>query len=89
MKYKEALSYLLHKKSNKFALVGNEPYLKKHFIKIAEKVYHDFTLSVLYPDDQSEAICLLLCDSLFDDNFIVINYFDKMKIEGQSYYEEE
>jgi DNA polymerase III delta subunit len=81
MKYKEALSSLRHKKSNKFALVGNEPYLKEYFIKIVKEVYRDLSIVVLFPNDQSEVLSLLRSDSLFDDNFIVINHFDEMKIE--------
>lgn len=81
MKYKEALSFLRYKKSNKFALVGNEPYLKEYFIKTAKGIYSDLSTVVFYPNEQSEALSLLRCDSLFDDNFIVINHFDKMKVE--------
>ena len=81
MKYQEALSLLRFKKKKKFALVGNENYLKENFIKAAEKVYSDFDLKVMFPEDQNEVLSLLRCDSLLGEDLIVLNYFDKMKIE--------
>ncbi len=81
MKYREALTSLRFKKNTKFALVGKESYLKEYFIKIANKIYNTYTIKTFFPEDQSEALSLLRCDSLFEDNFLVLNNFDKMKID--------
>ena len=81
MKYRDAISALRFKKSSKFALIGKEHYLKESFIKTAGKVYSDCSIRILFPEEQSEALSLLRCDTLFEDNFLVLNYFDKMKME--------
>lgn len=82
MRYREALSSLRYKKKNKFALVGKEPYLKEYFIKSAEKTYPDSSVKILLPEEQSEALSLLRCDSLFEDNIVVLNSFDKMETKA-------
>jgi len=81
MKYREAISSLRFKKNTKFALVGKEPYLKEYFVKVAKKVYQDYSINTVSPEEQMEALSLLRCDTFFEDNLIILNHFDKMKIE--------
>jgi DNA polymerase III delta subunit len=82
MNYQNAVSSLRFKKETKFALVGNERYLKKSFIKIAEKVHSDCTLYSLYPDDQEEALGLLESEDLFGAKLFVFHSFNEMKMEA-------
>lgn len=81
MNYQNAFSFLRLKQENKFALVGPEQYLKEHFVKTAEKIYPEHTIISLFPEEQEEALSILRCESLFGDKFLVLNYFDEMKIK--------
>ena len=79
MKYQNALSLLRFKKSNKFILLGDEPYLKEHFIEISESIYSD--IRKYYPEDQREAYDIMNSESFFDDGLIILYDFNKMKVE--------
>ncbi|RKY78060.1 hypothetical protein DRQ07_08015 [candidate division KSB1 bacterium] len=79
MKYQNALSLLRFKKSNKFILLGDEPYLKERFIEISESIYSD--IRKYYPEDQREAYDIMNSESFFDDGLIILYDFNKMKAE--------
>lgn len=82
MIYSKAISSLRYKKGKKFALVGNEPYLKESFIKLAGKVHSDCTPYSLYPENQEEALGLLESEDLFGNKLLVFHSFNKMKMES-------
>lgn len=82
MIYQNALSSLKFKKEKKFALVGNEPYLKELFIRTAEQVYSDCTLYSFFPEEQEQALGMLESEDLFGDKLLVFHTFNKMKMES-------
>lgn len=86
MKYQNALASLKFKKANKFALIGNEPYLKEKFILSTIKVYQDNEVESFLPEDQEEALSRLASCSLFDDSIVILSNFDKMKVSAFEKY---
>jgi DNA polymerase III delta subunit len=82
MNFQNAVSSLRFKKENQFVLVGNEPYLKESFIKMAERVYSDCTVYKLFPEDQEEALGLLESEDLFGEKLYVFYSFNEMKTEA-------
>jgi len=79
MKYQSALSSLRYKRAFKFALIGNEPYLKEDFIKASEIVYPDEDMKKIFPENQAEAYDILSSQGLFEDGLLILCNFNKMK----------
>lgn len=81
MNFHSALSNLRFKKVSKFALVGNEPYLKESFIKRAIE-YSECTHYSFFPEDQEEALGILESEDLFGEKLLVFHSFSEMKMES-------
>lgn len=79
MNYTQALTALEHKHENKFILIGSEPYLKKYFILRVKGIYPSY--KVFHPDDQEEALNILISESFFEKYAIILIRFDEMKVE--------
>ena len=82
MRYSEALAALSYKREAKFTLVGPEPYLKNLFIKRVHETYSDIAIQELYSDQQDEALQILSSEGLFGAQVVIINNFDKMRVES-------
>lgn len=79
MKFQQALTLLENKRENKFILKGSEPFLKTKFISIAKEIYPDHT--VLFPEDQKEAMNILGSGSLFGSRTLIFIRFDEMDVK--------
>jgi DNA polymerase III delta subunit len=72
MKYNEALQAMEFGRERRFALVGNEQYLKVQFISTTEKS-RKAMLSEFWPDGEDDALAAL-SGGLFDDDSIIVLY---------------
>ena len=82
MNYQLGESSLRFKKATKFALVGNEVYLKEAFIQLATEVYSECSIYKLFPEDEKEALELLGSEDLFGEKLLILYSFNKMKMEA-------
>ena len=83
MNYNEALQSLKYKRDRKYALTGEEPYLKDQLV-LASKVYNpgvDFY--EFWPDGENDAVDMLQ-GGLFSEGVVVLNHVNEMKIERVS-----
>jgi len=81
MRFNEALKELQYKKGNRFALYGDEYYLKNLFLNSAHSL--GYSLLNYYPGGEEEAKETLCSNSLFEEErLVVLNYFDEMKVSG-------
>ena len=81
MKYQEAVSILRYKKDTKFALVGSEQFLKDSFISMAKSIHSHLSVKTIFPENQKDALDALTQQSFFDESFLILLNFDKMKVE--------
>jgi DNA polymerase III delta subunit len=81
MRYSDAVTLLTFKRDNRFALVGNEPFLKEYFIKLSYTVYPGNVIERYSPDEASEALINMGSESIFSDRTVILLDFDKMKPE--------
>jgi DNA polymerase III delta subunit len=77
MRYREALPSLQNKKATKFALIGNEPYLKDSFIQAAKSLFTSSPLIQLNDEYLDEALAAMYSGSLFGSKLIILRRFDK------------
>jgi DNA polymerase-3 subunit delta len=76
MRFQEALPLL--RKEVRFALLGQEPYLKRHFIEIAKGIHKEYEIFDFFPEDEEEALDVLGSESLFGRQLVILHDFDKM-----------
>ena len=80
MRFSEAFKELQFGRGKRFALSGEEAYLKDYFIDQAKKLNSNMEFfSYSLPEDESEVTEVLGSDSVFGDRFILLRDFDKSK----------
>lgn len=78
MRFYEAVPLL--KKERRFALLGQESYLKKSFIETAKEIHQGYDVFSFFPEDEEEALGVLGSESLFGDQLVILVQFDKMDV---------
>ena len=79
MRYNDALKEVQYDKIKKFALIGEELYLKEQFERYLISRHQEATILSYYPGDELEIKNSLYTESIFDDRIIVLRYLDQMK----------
>lgn len=77
MKISEALVLFRFNRDKRFALVGNEPFLKDYFVQRVRTLSKEDCIE-FYPSQEQDALDSSL--SMFSKNLIVLRDFDKMNI---------
>lgn len=77
MRFREALATLKQRKVTRFALVGNEPFLKDLFIETVKATFSSAPFLVYHDNGIEEAKNALTPDSLFGFKSIILKRFDK------------
>jgi len=80
MRFNEAIQQLKFKREKKFALVGEEPYLKSHFIKASKAFNKEIEFLEFWPDSENDTVNAL-SDSLFSERLVIIHHVDEMKLD--------
>jgi len=80
MRFQEAIANLSYRRETKFSLVGTEPYFKNLFIRMAKKIYSEYSCFEFFPEEQREALGVISSGSFFDGQLLILNEFNKMKV---------
>ena len=83
MKFPDALREMKLRRQTKFSLVGEEGYLKEHFINNVRSTYFESEWSVFYPGEEQDALSMLYSGNFFAARVVVLRHFNKMKAVDQ------
>lgn len=79
MKFNEALIAFQYDREKKFALIGNESFLKDYFVQKVRALFKGDCLE-FFPEQEQEALDNISSGTLFSKNLIILRDFDKMDV---------
>lgn len=80
MKYTESLSSLKYDREQRYALVGNEQFLKESFVRKTKEFRPDDDIAEFYPEQYEEALSYAGSGTLFSRRVMILWDFDKMPV---------